>query len=976
MATGIHMKKMTRRGLKGCFTLLVFFLCHELHAQLLGTSPDFPVDNSTITIIADASKGNRGLFNYSNTGDVYVHTGVITSLSTSNADWRYVKFNQNFSQPNPALQASYIGNNKYSFTISNIRSYYGVPAGEVIRKIAILFRNGNGSSVLRNSDGSDMYITIYDGSPAGRFLLPPFEPRFTPVPEPVNRNPGDTLLIKYVTNVVADSVRITMNGNTIFAGYNSSAVTASVVLDSGNRQVIARAYWPAAGRADTISFFVPPPVNIAALPAGARDGINYDAGDSSVVLVLFAPGKTRINLIGDFNGWVSSSGYQMNRTPDGQRFWIRLAGLAPGIEYAYQYVVDNSLKIADPYTQKVLDPANDGAISAAIYPNLKPYPTGKTTGIVSTLQTRMPSYNWQVNNFARPDKKSMVIYELLLRDFVGNHDWRTLSDTLSYLKRLGINTIEVMPFNEFEGNLSWGYNPSFYFAPDKYYGPKSGLQAFVDKCHQQGMAVVMDMVLNHSFGQSPMVQLYFNSALNRPDSTSPWFNPVARHAFNVGYDMNHESAATKYFVGRVVEFWLKEYKLDGFRFDLAKGFTQKTTCDANGNNCDVAGWSAYDSSRVKIWKGYYDKIQSKLPGAYVILEHFADSSEEKELGAYGMLLWGNMNYAFNEATMGYMGNSNFEAGLFTRRGMAQPSLITYMESHDEERLMYKNITYGNAASGYSVKDMATALKRNQMAAAFVFMMPGPKMIWQFGELGYDYSINYCADGTINNNCRTDPKPARWDYMQVTDRHALYDEYAALLKLRAHPLFRDNFTSNRVDYNLAGSFKWMKVSTDSSDILVLGNFDVVPVTGTVSFQQGGTWYDYLTGQTVTASGSAQTINLQPGEFHVYLNRNLNSTSTPVTDIMYDGKKFRLKVYPNPMVGDGVIEYDLPESGVMSMRLLSVAGNQVSDAYTAFHVKGTHAASWQEVMGGHKLAAGVYLLQFNFRNVSGVHRIFIK
>src|ERR1700722_5221316 len=129
----------------------------RVQAQLLTTIPVFPTDTSTVTIIVDCSKGNQGLLNYSSTSDVYVHTGVITNLSTSQTDWRYVKFNQNFNQPNPALSATSLGNNKYSFTIPDIRSYYGVPAAETILRVAILFRNGAGSLVQRNSDASDMY---------------------------------------------------------------------------------------------------------------------------------------------------------------------------------------------------------------------------------------------------------------------------------------------------------------------------------------------------------------------------------------------------------------------------------------------------------------------------------------------------------------------------------------------------------------------------------------------------------------------------------------------------------------------------------------------------------------------------------------------------------------------------------------------------------------------------------------------------
>ena len=85
------------------------------------------------------------------------------------------------------------------------------------------------------------------------------------------------------------------------------------------------------------------------------------------------------------------------------------------------------------------------------------------------MQTNAPAYSWQFPTFSRPDKIGLIIYELLLRDFLAAHDWKTLRDTLSYFKKLGINAIQLMPINEFEGNQSWGYNPDFYFAPDDLY---------------------------------------------------------------------------------------------------------------------------------------------------------------------------------------------------------------------------------------------------------------------------------------------------------------------------------------------------------------------------------------------------------------------------------------------------------------------------------------------------------------------------
>jgi len=859
-----------------CF--IIIFISLQTFSQLLSWSPDFPVENTPgFTITMDATKGNQGLLNYTPANDVYVHTGVITNLSTNSSDWKHVKFNQNFNVPNPALQAVYAGNNKWQFTItSDIRTYYGLTdPSETIQKIVILFRNGTGSRVQRNVNETDMYIPVYSPALAIRFTEPLFQPTYIPVPELIDKYVGDNISITAKANTPS-ILKIYLNGTVIQTATNATSISANpLLITTGEHVLVAEADNGITIKKDTIRFIVLGNVAVLPLPAGVKEGINYETDNTSVTLVLFAPSKLSVSVIGDLpaNNWTEQSQYLMNKTPDGLYWWLRITGLTAGTEYSYQYFVDGVLKIADPYTEKILDPFNDNSIAATTYPSLKPYPVGFTTGMVSLLQTAAPGYTWQNNTFTRPDKRNLMIYELLLRDLLAAHDWTTLRDTLNYIKKLGINTIEIMPFNEFEGNQSWGYNPDFYFAPDKYYGPKNSLKRFIDSCHSKGIAVVMDIALNHSFGLSPMVQLYFDSVINRPAADNPWFNPTPRHAFNVGYDMNHESLATRYFTSRVVEHWLTEYKIDGFRFDLSKGYTQTQTCDANGNNCNVNAWGNYDASRIAIWKRYYDTLQLKSPGSYAILEHFAANSEEIELSDYGMLLWGNMNYNFSEAAMGYVSNSDFDGALSASRGWTNPYLVSYMESHDEERMVYKNLQFGNASGSYNIKSLPTALERIELCAAFLFTMPGPKMIWQFGELGYDFPINYCLDGTVNNNCRLDPKPIRWDYQQNVNRRQLHDVFAALLNLRCNPSFTNAFISNNVERSLNGGFKWLKVSGDPGKILVIGNFDVTPQTGSVTFQDAGSWYDLLTGTTISATGATQSITLQPGEYHVFLNLNI-------------------------------------------------------------------------------------------------------
>jgi len=939
-----------------------------VHAQLLTWTPDFAKDNDNITITMDAAKGNQGLNNYATTSDVYVHTGVITSSSTTATDWRYSKFT--WATTPVAAQATYLGNNKWQYTITNIRVFYGVPAGETIQKIAILFRNGAGTAVQRNADASDMYIPVYDNTVATRFTVPLFQPTYTSIPEPISKQVGDNIALTAVASKPS-TMKLFLNGTEIQSATAATTISANPTLTTAGSQTIrVDAIDGATTKFQSFSFFVATAPNVAALPVGVRDGINYLPGNTSVTLVLNAPGKTRVSVIGEFPGsnWAEQTAYVMNKTPDGNYWWLQINGLTPGLEYAFQYLVDGSLKIGEPYAEKILDPSNDGFITATTFPSLKPYPTGLTSGIVSVLQTNPPGYSWAINNFSRPDKRNLVIYEMLLRDFLAAHDWKTLKDTLSYFKTLGINAIQLMPFNEFEGNESWGYNPDYFLAPDKYYGPKNTLKEFIDACHVQGIAVIMDIALNHTTGLNPLAALYWNSATNQPAANNPWLNVTATHPYNVFNDFNHESLWTRYFSSRVIEHWLQEYKLDGFRFDLSKGFTQNTNC--GGSTSNESCFAQYDASRVAIWKRYYDTTQLKSPGSYAILEHFAANNEEIELSDYGMMLWGNANYNFSEAAMGWVATSNFESFLHTARGWNKPHLIGYMESHDEERMMYRNLQFGNTSnSSHNVRDLNTALRRVELCAGFFLTAPGPKMIWQFGELGYDFSINRCTDGSISNDCRLSNKPIRWDYKNIIQRKRLYDVFSSLNKLRFHPWYKDVFIANNINLtrSLSGAFKSMTIrsATDSSMLCVVGNFDVNVQTGSYSFPVAGTWYDYLNASTFTATGGAQNMTLQPGEFHVYLNRNLvNAVTTPVTNNNTPGNQLLAAVYPNPAQSSSVLDIDIPQTGKLQVDLLNNLGQKVATIFSGNLPRGKHRMPLSDKINN--LPAGTYLLSIQSAN----------
>jgi len=881
--------------MKKILFLLAFLGVLQLNAQLLSTNPAFVQENSTgnIVITVDISKGNAGL---TNVNDVVVHTGVITSKSTTNTDWKYSKFPwPGTTITNAAAKCTPIGGTKLTFTITGgIKNFYGITdPTESVRKIAILFRNAAGTSVLRNFDGSDMFIPVYNGGLDVRIDNPLRHPLFTPQAETITKSVGEAIGITANSSLPA-SLRLLFNGTEIATNTNAITVAASTTIaTAGNQQIIAEAINGASVSRDTINFVIAAANTVAPLPSGLKDGINYDPNDASTAtLVLFAPLKQNVFVIGDFSNWEQKAQYQMNVTPDANRYWIKLTGLKPGEEYGYQFIIDGNLKVPDYNTEKVLDPWNDKYIPSVNYPNLKPYPEGKTTGIVSVLQTAKPAYNWQISNFNRPKQSNLLVYELLVRDFSTRQSYQAIIDSLPYLKRLGINCIELMPVNEFEGNNSWGYNSSFYFAPDKMYGTEYDLRRLVDACHAQGIALVLDIALNHSFGQSPMVQMYWNAAAGKPATNSPWFYPDARHPFNVGYDINHNTQASRDFVDRVIEHWLVNYKVDGFRWDLSKGFTPD-----NMNTADIGVWSAYSQGRIDIWKRIYDKMQAVSPKSYCILEHLGDNGEEAQMGNYGMMFWGKMTDQYNNATMGYPNSGSDLTNSFDRPFWSQRNLIAYQESHDEERLAYKNRMFGVTPINV---DVNTSMKRNAAATALFGVMPGPKMIWQFGEVGYDFSINTCEDLTVGD-CRTNPKPIRWDYYNVTARRNLYNVYAKLFTMRnittLIPTFTDGTLMNgsTPTYSLAGEVKQLRMYHPNMSIVAFANFATGQRTSTIDFPANGTWYKVVgagtavSAATINVSGFSNTFTLASGDYAVYATKDIDQEILPVNWLSFTAGK---------------------------------------------------------------------------------------
>lgn len=610
--------------------------------------------------------------------------------------------------------------------------------------------------------------------------------------------------------------------------------------------------------------FEPAAAKLAAMPAGLKEGINT-AENGTVTLVLYDKDKngTRkdfAHVVGDFNQWTLSNDEQSQMAYDQGAgcWWITITGLSMTKEYAFQYYVgkkgEEPIRIADPYSRKILDPDNDRYISAATYPDSKTYPSGGI-GIVSTFKIQPDVYNWQVTGFKTPAADNLTIYELLFRDFTASGDINGAMEKLDYLQSLGVNAIELMPVQEFDGNDSWGYNPCFYFAMDKAYGTDRMYKQFIDECHKRGMAVIFDVVYNHATGAHPFARMWWDAENNKTATNNPYFNADAPHPYSVFHDFTHESPLVRAFVKRNLEFLLEEYRIDGFRFDLTKGFTQNRSTEATAGN--------YDASRVAILKDYNTAIKAVKSDAYVILEHFCDDKEERELGDAGMMVWRNMNWQYCQSAMGWnRDNCNFTDAYYGANRPAN-SLVSYMESHDEERAAYKQSQWGN---GVLKTDLSARMNQLATNAAFFFTVPGPKMVWQFGELGYDISID--------ENGRTGKKPIKWEYLNVSQRKQLHDVYAKLIGLRiSHPeLFNATAT---LDWKVTESFwedgRFLTLSSfgNSKQIVVAGNFTNAAIDAATAFPKNGTWYNYMNAsETLNVNSSTMNIAIPANSFRIY------------------------------------------------------------------------------------------------------------
>jgi len=891
------------------FYLLNLFLSFTLVclSQVTITPNPFEV-NESITITLDVNSSATDCNGLSSPSIVYMHSGI---GDESNA----FGFNVvgNWGQDDGVGEMTDQGSGIFTITLVP-ETYYGLTPAQAVNAVlmGIVFRNADGTQELKATGCSDFIFEV------GTFQVG----LTSPTNDTTIITSGADLDIT-ASNIGGNaSYTLSANGSVINTDNSTSnyAFTDTNITENINYELVA----VLDGTTITKSFSVllDPGSNIGIMPTTYQDGINY-IDDNTAVLVLYATAKDFVYLAGSFNNYQPTAAYSMKKDPTrNNKFWLELTGLTPGQIETYQYwVVDKTpiansptlVKSADPYSTLVLSPFDDGFISDSSYPDLPSYPAGQDRE-VTVLQTGQTPYDWQITDFNKPKKEDLIIYEVLVRDFDANRNYDDIINRIDYFKNLNINAIELMPVMEFEGNESWGYNTSFHMALDKFYGTEDKFKELIDVCHQNGIAVILDIAFNHAFGRNPMVRLWMNDpdgdGWGPPSSENPYFNETALHSYSVGEDFDHSNPRTKDFVKRTVKHWIEDFNIDGFRWDLTKGFTQN--CTANDEGCT----NGYQQDRINVLKEYADYSWSLDEDHFVIFEHLGSENEEKEWANYrygegkGIMMWGKMTSAYNELTMGQNGNKNINGiGHNSRSQFNGPRVVGYPESHDEERLMFKNLEFGNTSNtSHNVQDLNTALSRMSALGAISAMVPGPKMIWHFGELGMENSIFTCNNGTVNlpgdgdgnGDCKLDTKPQpQWMENWLTDaiRGAIYTDWSRLHALKINePVFEGDYTIDSGDFTpRIDVFDASLPNTALRNVIILANFDVTTQSVDTNFPAGvtATWYDLMdsSGNT-TVSNSTASISIPAGQFRILGNQQAETLSIDEEALL------GFSIYPNP------------------------------------------------------------------------------
>ena len=730
-----------------------------------------------------------------------------------------VKNDNEFSKPNQIYwpQGSYLdGNFVMSPVIENDDGLRKVTLGpfdkgeQIIESVKFISKFGNGNFDLL-SNGQLLFYDIYinfesqENDPYVFFL-----------------NPQGNANINSSTQItsVGTAVRVDywINGNLIGTSENGPPFTVQWNPNQelfGKNKIHAIAYG-ADDRVFISNVDVNLPINVVNENpiSSCEDGLVLDG--NQIQICLYAPNKDYVALKSSWNTSYPN-GELMKLSQDG--FWWYSSNLSNG-NYEYQFNINGEKLIADPWSRNVVWKDIVGVSESSDFQK------AKTSFFVGE-----DTFQWSDSDFLRPSMNDLIIYEMHVGDFgADQNSIGTFNDVVEkiesgYFADLGINAIELMPLGEFEGGNSWGYDPSFYMAPESAYGSVNDLKNLVNVAHNHDIAILLDVVFNHLWGSSPLFQLYQPlDSYNWQDhdyANCPYFdNEESLWGYKIEnwHQVNgREYRAWKYVVD-ALDVWVNDYHIDGFRFDYTPGIGWGG--DSDGASFYANHLDNIDPSLILIAEedNYYQINQTDFDSGWDYSYFHTIDANLLELNSNGHF-WGDMNDLWNHI-------NSYSQGYQDHYGS-----INYIENHDEGRIIYELTQY----QGYSLD---VAYQKSKLGSSILFTSLGVPMIYNGQEFGQNTQHRDDFGYPIS------PQPLQWENLSSNLGQSLFSHYSMLSKLRSsYDVLKNGYNDLKLIDNSKKSIVFWRVH-EQDQIVVVANFNNVTEYIDVEFPQSGTWYDFL------------------------------------------------------------------------------------------------------------------------------------
>jgi len=758
----------------------------------------------------------------------------------------------------------------------------------------------SGSATVRVTADSAQSVELWGGVDSlGRFTAAPYQAQWTPT---VNNFGGMYVLAKAVNK----------NGRVTLARVPVS-ITPQVVHEGA--------------------------------PQGIKDGVTVNG--NQVTFALYAPAKEYIALTGNFNSSFPN-GELMKQS--GDSLWWLSKTLDNGT-YLYQYNIEGKKLLADPWSKDV---------------RWKQPGTEEESSNYEYAQTQFTvggnPFDWQDAGWNKPKFKDLIIYELYLRDFGGDHagDYSDVMQKLQdgYFDSLGVNAIEFMPLNEFPGGWSWGYNPAFDLAPESAYGTPEDLRDLINELHKHNIAAILDVVYNHMEGAAPLFQLYQpKGSWNRHDhdyAHCPYFQDRDTDWF---YKLQHwkyvdgRHYRTWRYVSDALQNWVQSYHFDGFRFDVSWGI----------------GWEGYNTNGMSYYSWFLRQLDSTQ---YVIAEedfysgtnqvnvtetnanwHFRFYHQMKanlREGSDGGRSWGDMDY-----TAGVVNYAIQPEG----PSYTDPSgMLNYTESHDQTRIIYECMNYSSPKMSRE-----KAIKKSKLGAAVLLTDQGVPMLYHGQEFG--------QDGAKNG---TDPQPLQWDYLNTPEGKDLFNYYRRLIWLRKNwPLLENAYLKILKKDDNTKMLVYQRQQSDEY-VIVAANFDRTDHTITIGFPTDGNWFEFIGDDTVYVEhGSLSNYTVPASTAKIFTNNKNWPTAVSRKQSKAPLKFALAQNYPNPFNPETKINFTLPKAERVKIEIFNALGQRMATVVNKTLSAGEH----QIIFKAQSLSSGVYFYRIEAGKFNAVRKMML-